>query len=287
VQELWAVHDALSTQPEYRQTLEAAGVARFAPEVEQEGRRRASSLGEAQKRVEALDARVDTAVRGLLSGKRATPRPSPSKERMKQAAAAVALAKSPDLLAATIAERVADFGADAPGLAQGVQETAQRALLFLAQKAPRPPMGPLGDMPALRAPWKPSELELERWSAAASAVENPLSVLEDAAAGRLTEEGLEALRTVYPELHQHLLERTMAQLASLETPLPYAQRVALGQLIGLPLDESLQPEVLASLQQVYALPPEAAQPRPGANGTRGQRRLEQEFSPGDDLRRRA
>lgn len=81
------------------------------------------------------------------------------------------------------------------------------------------------------------------------AVNDPLSVVEDVADGNLSVEGVETLRAVYPELYGQLQNHVLDELAVSETKPPYKVRLLLGQLLELPTDTGLEPEMLLALQE--------------------------------------
>ena len=98
------------------------------------------------------------------------------------------------------------------------------------------------------------------------AVENPTSILDDLAAGRLTPESIDAVRTVYPETFAEIQGQVMDRLTTMEQrgerP-SYAKRVELGLLLGIPTDPTMTPESIAALQAQYQpTEAEAAGPQP-------------------------
>jgi hypothetical protein len=284
--EAWVAHAILSGSTEYRQALEARGLAQYTPEADAEGSRRAATASRVEKAAAAFDARADAAAKGLFSGKRGKVTPTEGPKALAKAEQVRRAAQEPETVVTRVAERLADVGVDTPGLASEMQATAQRAHAFLASKAPARPASPLGDVPALRLPWKPSAAEMAKWAAYVRAVEDPASVLEDAAGGRLTPEGVEALSAVYPSLLADLRGRVLGMVAEHPRRLDYQQRLSLGLLLGLDLDESMTPAVVASLQQMHQQQPEKPQGRPEAS-SRTQKRLQSEFSPADGLSQRS
>jgi|GEM_PF-1903380 len=284
--EAWVAHTVLSGSMEYRQAMEARGLAQYTPEADAEGARRAGTASRVEKAAADFDARADAAAKGLFSGKRGRVTPTESSTALAKAEQMRRAAKEPEAVVSRVAERLADVGADTPGLATEMQATAQRAHAFLASKAPARPTSPLGDVPALRLPWRPSAAETAKWAAYVRAVEDPASVLEDAAGGRLTPEGIEALEAVYPSLLANLRGRVLGMVAEHPRRLDYQQRLSLGLLLGLDLDESMAPGVVASLQQMHQQEPEKPQGRPEASSSRTQKRLASEFSPADGLTQR-
>lgn len=281
--ELWAVHEAGSADPSYRQAAEAGGLARYSAEADMEGERRGHTLSRLDEAAQRYETRADSAVAGLLAGTRPGLRPLTRETALKQAEEAIALAREPEALVGRIADNLANVGVDAPGITADLQQTAQKAAAFLAQKAPRPPKGPLGDIPALKQAWKPTDTEVERWSAYLQAVEDPASVLEEAAGGRMVPEHVEALSAVYPELLQDVRGRVVDALARHTGSVSYGQRVALSQVLGMPLDDSLQPSTVAALQALHQQQPAKPQGKPSGSSAKTAARLRGELSPADSL----
>ncbi len=77
---------------------------------------------------------------------------------------------------------------------------------FLAAKAPKPRQLAL-DVPALRHPVRLPDAEVAKFARYVAAVENPAGVLEDMSAGAVSQEAVEALRTVYPAVHADVREQ--------------------------------------------------------------------------------
>ena len=154
--------------------------------------------------------------------------------------------------------------------------TAQRGVAYLAQTAPKPPPPPGGvDLPALRRPWAPTGQELSAFARRVEAVKDPVSVLEAMACGTVTREHVETLREVYPELHAERRGKVLERVASRTAPVTYQQRLALGFLLGEPMDSSTTPEAVAFYQAQFEVKPTA--PPPGPSGARTSKRLTAEY----------
>lgn len=95
----------------------------------------------------------------------------------------------------------------------------------------------------------PAEREefLKYWRAA----NDPMSVVEDAANGKLSTEGVEVLRTGYPQLYDGLRLSVLDELQKGEKP-SWKQRLLLGQMLELPTDLALEADLLATLQSSAA-----------------------------------
>lgn len=214
---------------------------------------RASGLSRVQQTIAAHDKRMDEVVDGFLRGHRAgagTPARDARESKAsfeKRAAELAQLATSPQALA----ERFAlspQMQAAAPGVSAALAATAARAVSFLHEVAPKSPHAP--NMKALAVPWQPSDAELSAWEKRVRAVERPATVLEDLQRGTATKEAVEALKAVYPKLHEDLRQRVLERMANLETRLPFQQRRALTAVFG-PEFDGPSPAAAAVLQQAH------------------------------------
>lgn len=150
----------------------------------------------------------------------------------------------------------------APVTRQAAVNTALRQLEYLNANLPKglAPSTPFA--PAL----PPSRSEVAQWMRRLRAVENPTSILDDLAAGKLTPESIDAVRTVYPETFADIQGQVLDKLTTMEQrgerP-SYAKRVELGLLLGIPTDPTMTPESIAALQAQYQpTEAEAAGPQP-------------------------
>jgi hypothetical protein len=162
----------------------------------------------------------------------------------------------PAALAARLDEATRGVGDAMPDVATHVVATGARAAGYLADTLPPGSIEP-GTMGA--PPTRPSERvsqELQRrWLARVEVVDDPLLALDAIAGGVVTDEHVDALRTVYPALYQSLTSRVVDEVAGGE-PLPYASRVTLSIAFGLPADRSLEPAAIAAAQAGYGPPSE-------------------------------
>ena len=171
-------------------------------------------------------------------------------------------APGPRLAAAT-----AGLDGGRPELKQAVAATVQRGADFLTSKLPRRPEPPAGLPPHLAAKTQPSPDEVSRFLRYAKAVDDPLTVLDDAKKGKLSREAVEAVKAVYPSVYAALQSQVgEAMLARKKAP-SWSERVQLATLLGLPTDANLEPDsirLFQKLQQQAPAPnaPPAPQPAP-------------------------
>lgn len=273
---LFATHASLSeADPNYRQAMEKAG-------LKYEGgdsRQKARDVEALEKKLDAQNKRLEKALDSFLkNGSPMASRNLGALERLRinangavtksRVEAAKARSKelsdlmaNPNALTERLAETAGSAGDVAPGANMELMATAQRAVAFLHDKAPKPPTSPL-DIPALRRPWMPNDASVSRFERYAAAVDDPYSVTEAMAGGHVTREAVEALKAVYPELYEETKQTILERLATHDSSLGYSQRIQLGLMLGVPTDESMQPERIAALQASFAVP------EPETQGTR-------------------
>lgn len=161
---------------------------------------------------------------------------------------------------AGIANAVADIRQANPAIADSLAAKAQTATAFLDSKLPqersRSPLQPKV------APNKPSPADMSKFVRYAKAVDDPLSVFEDASKGKVSREGVEALKAVYPALYSELQGRYGAAIANRSKELSYAQKVQMAVLFDLPADASFIKVNIQAVQKALTPAPAPQQPGP-------------------------
>ena len=167
-------------------------------------------------------------------------------------------------LAAERLKKNTDAVADvAPNLAGAIQQKAVNAANFLYDKAPKQIRG----TSLLANKYKPSEVELVRFERYVEAVLDPLVMLRDLRRGVLTRETVEAVQTCYPEMYQKVVVMLAQQIPNLRQRLPYKDRINLSVLFEIPVDETMEPDFVATMKMINAAPPpEPMQTNRGAAG---------------------
>jgi len=157
---------------------------------------------------------------------------------------------------AKLEQETAWLGETAPVARQAAISTALRQLDYLSRNMPP---GLAAATPfAPRLP--PSRQQMQAWLARVRAVENPTSILDDLAEGKLTPEAIDAVREVYPETFADMQAKVVDKLSALESSgkrPSYAQRIQLGLLLGIPTDPLMAPETLRAIQGQYQATPGA------------------------------
>lgn len=165
------------------------------------------------------------------------------------------LSADPSALHKAIVQQNQGLDEHAPKTSQALAVTSTRAINFLASKVPQHPVrGPLAPK------WEPSQAEVAKFARYYEAVQNPLVVLKQAAAGTLTPEAIEAVQAVYPDLFARMQAGIVSRLASGNRP-PARSRLMLSLLLGQDMDGSLG--MLMANQAIHQ-GPSAKQQGPGA-----------------------
>lgn len=137
----------------------------------------------------------------------------------------------------------------APKIAQGLTIGAQKALAYLQQAVPKPPAPSSPFAPKIA--WNPSDFEINKFAQIAQVAENPMVVLEELEQGTLTDNHIDALKNMFPNVYMAIQNKIMQTAAENPKPLPYQARVNLSRLAGVPLDDTLTPENILKLQSKY------------------------------------
>jgi hypothetical protein len=131
------------------------------------------------------------------------------------------------------------LAAAAPGLLPHIQNTAFRAIKFLGSKLPPPGTPLLEDQDPITSPFqKKSFLDYHK------IVNDPVSVLDHVKDGTLNSRHLEALSSVYPDLHDEMKKQMTEGLIDSKAKdkmIPYGLRKSISAFMGQPLDSTLTP----------------------------------------------
>ncbi len=189
------------------------------------------------------------------------------KDRARQIHAATA--NMGEGIRATVDNELGDIPADFPRLSSALTNGLTRGALFLESKLPSSyraaAPGAIG-----RSTRPVADHDIAKFARYWSAVNNPVTVLHDMALGIVTDEQIEAIRTVYPELHVKLSERLLERAAELDAAgerLPIQTRLQIGRFVGVQIEPAFRPSVLELLDQARQGAVDARQqptPRPSA-----------------------
>jgi hypothetical protein len=178
-----------------------------------------------------------------------------------KAASVRKLAEQLPAIEAQVAKQTEWLAEQAPTARTEAVATAVRQVDYLNASLPKGLKAPTPyaqDLPATRA-------QVQGWLMRLRTVENPASLLDDVAAGKLSPEAVDAVRTVYPAMFGDMQKRVVEKLAKLQSEgrAPnLATRMQLALLLGIPTDPLLVPSNLRAVQAIY--PPPAAAGQAGA-----------------------
>lgn len=137
-----------------------------------------------------------------------------------------------------------------PDHAQAFGQTAASAVNYLNGMRPqhaRP--SPLDKAVA------PSKMETTAYEQALTIADKPLTVIKKIQQGTITPKDIEHLSTLYPALYQRLQQKVTHELMDSvhkEVNIPYKTRMGLSLFLAQPLDSTMQPNALQSIQNSYA-----------------------------------
>jgi hypothetical protein len=138
----------------------------------------------------------------------------------------------------------------APLTADALEATTINGIAFLYEKMPRPMKDTIGLQSNLQQ-YRVSNFELAKYERYVEAVANPMSVMRNLAEGKISREGVEAIKVVYPTMFQHIQSQILEQVGSMDEVLPYQKRVQLSIVFEVPLDESMESANVIGLQQQF------------------------------------
>lgn len=153
--------------------------------------------------------------------------------------------------AEALGRRTSSMSDDAPRTQLALQQATMRGTAFLAARIPPGAVASSNAIPGARRRPRVSDGERARFMRYVEAVRDPLGVLDDLERRRLTREGVQTLREVYPRLYADLTAtvlREIADRAERGRPMAYSDQLQLGVLLGVPTTPSLKPSNIVMLQ---------------------------------------
>jgi hypothetical protein len=224
--------------------------------------RQGAAISAFVKSVSRTGSRAGSATRALrnagavLSGQQVA-------ERYNRAVETLTAVGDPQALLDRLQTTTARIGDRAPEHAAHLTATVARATTFLASRIPPGAMQPpTVGAPALTPADLVPEEEQREFLRIAAVVDDPLTVLDDAAAGTLTREQVEALWAVYPAMAQSMTVAVTESIADRSEPLPYEGRVSVSLLLGVATDPSLRPDAVRRAQETFEPPAEDGSAEP-------------------------
>jgi hypothetical protein len=217
---------------------------------------KAAGLLAVERARNAVDGKLRSAINGMLTVGSVTTDRAPAltameatqdaQDRFKAHVKALTeFVSNPDKAVDQLSKSTGGIDNGAPLVAQQLRDKSNQAAQFLLSKMPKRPVDaslkPNDD-------WAPSTTEIKKFNKYVDAVNNPLKVLDQAKHGIVSQEGIEVLKTLMPKLHQQLVTSVLDKVQRTKD-LPYSKRLMLGQVLGIPTDNSLTQSSIAALQQ--------------------------------------
>lgn len=191
---------------------------------------------------------------------------TPFKQRKAELDRAMA---NPDAVAERVRKKIAPIAHIDPEIGAAMLQSAMMRIEFYHAKAPKNPLEGKGLYRVGK--WEPPASEVARFARYIRAGEDPLSLLDDMAAGKVTPEAAEAVKTLYPTMYANMQFEIIEQLSEpgAVEALDYSKRVQLKIFFDLPTDPTLTDEFYATMQDLYVMRAEQAQQGNGNYSTPG------------------
>ena len=138
----------------------------------------------------------------------------------------------------------------APNLAPQIYATASNAVQYLNNKLPKGSQE-LPQDPAVST----SKAQQRNWLELHNLVNNPVKILDKINDGSLTNGQIDAIKSVYPDLHQEMSQKLIERLGKAKNDgqrLPYSKRIAISKFIGQPVDSTLSQQQMQAVIQSAA-----------------------------------
>ena len=154
---------------------------------------------------------------------------------------------TPESLAESINESTLVMRQEDPEIADEMAMTLVRAQQYLTISIPSP-----GSSGMLSDPI-PSKVEMDAFIEKYLGVQDPLSMLEDFADGRLTQEKAQAVLAVYPQMHAEMVNDVIEVFSEFDPEeVPYQYKAQLSLLLDVPADATFTTEFVAAMQNIGA-----------------------------------
>jgi hypothetical protein len=161
----------------------------------------------------------------------------------------------PDQLIDHLSAAYGPVGDAAPGIVPHMHSSAINAIQFLNSKLPSVGNELIGDSEEL-----PARAKRQDWLDLHNTVTDPTSILDHVKNGTLNQHHVEAISSVYPDLHQEIVQKLGEGMGSAKmsgTAIPYKRKQSIGLLMGAPMDSTMTPQARQSI--IYANRPNSTQ----------------------------
>lgn len=239
----------------------------------------ATKLGTIQKIIKKTSDKINDAAKSVLGEGARGSIPSAVKgisdeeftERIKRIKE---LSNNPSALMDHMGKSTDGLYASAPNITQGVNATMIRAITFLSSKLPVAK----NSMP-LSKEHVISDAEKQKFNNYFNVVNDPVSVLSTIKSGTLTNDSIEALQAVHPNLYGEMKKALIFHFdPEKAVDLKYPEKIALSKFLGQPLDENMLPQSIMSYQQALAGPNLSSQSGPSDRDLKIQQSMQKRTS---------
>lgn len=198
--------------------------------------------------------------------------PRPSSQKYDRKAYEEAATRTEQLISANhqdkiirAAQEMSDQGYGS--LAESLMDTNARANQYLLWNMP-PRQGTKGLGSLRKSPVSKSPtLQEFKFLRIDRAIKDPLSLLDDMDAGKLSRDAVQAVKYVYPEVHAQIVQaaqQSIYEMKSSGETLPMDKIVSLGMALDAPIDTTLTPEFIGAVQTALTAPaPKEGHPNQG------------------------
>lgn len=234
--------------PDYAETSKRAGLLPETPEEQAHAGAKGEYLAAMAHTISSQDETIDRKLDAVMRGDK-EPRQSKAlatqdfgSKRMRRDDAAAhekrvdevrSLAANPDALLERLTANLGDTSRMAPAVSAALARHALNAVSFLANESQEPPPpGPMAQK------WVAPAADMHKFSQSLEVVQNPMVVLEHAAAGTLTDDQMSALKAVYPRLAEDISTKALERMTA-GKDVPYRARLMLSTLTGVDPDGTL------------------------------------------------
>lgn len=177
------------------------------------------------------------------------------------------IANHPDLnvMANRLSQSVQGMEGVAPNISQSLQTTGTKAIQYLNAKMPKPVSELAGD-----PQFKASKSEQRKWMESHGVVNDPVSALDHLRHGTLTQNHMEALAQVHPELLDEMRQKVMEHMDPKRlNKIPSSTKAALGLFLGSPISQASTPRAIQANQAIFQMSAPQAPQGKGSKSTLG------------------
>lgn len=255
--------------PFYKSILPAIGKALFKSPTNAAGLKAAIDLGEAAVRNDRLITKAaatvfkfpDAATRAIRTKLSEAAATQSDRDKLERQIAAAE--KNPDSIinaGGHVAHYMPDVGA-------AVGQTAANAMMYLKSLKPdTTPKAPLDKR------FKPNPVAQAKYDNALNIAAKPLTVLNKIQKGTLSSDDVVAIKTLYPGLYTNLTRKLMDEVVRSQDKglvIPYKTKMALSLFLGQPMDSTMTPNALQSIQGGFmrSVAKQSAQQSPAPHST--------------------